>query len=65
MNTMILDVENWLWKSDFGPFYHLLYSQKTIVSFENIDFWYKSLANYDPPLKKFDKRTDTSNSKSQ
>ena len=40
---MIFDVENWLWKSNFGTFWHLptsyIDSRDTIDSFEYVDSW--------------------------
>ena len=35
---MIFDVENWLWKSNVGTYWHLSNSQISIISFGCVDF---------------------------
>ena len=34
---MIFDIENWLWKSNFGIFWQLAITQISIISFEYVD----------------------------
>ena len=52
---MIFDIENWLWKSNFGTFWQLainpkLKTQNSIISFEYVDFSAKNLLILYPPF---------------
>ena len=50
---MTIDIENSLFKSDFGINCHSLYSQNTTIYFKHVEFWPKNLAFEDPTSKKF------------
>ena len=42
-NPSILDIENWLWKYDFGTFWHNSSQHCFKISFEHVDSWAKIL----------------------
>ena len=53
---MIFDIENWLWKSNFGTFWQLainpkLKTQNSIISFGYVDSYAKIFLILYPPLK--------------
>ena len=54
MNILILDIENWLWKSNFGTFWCNANSQNSIISFDYSWLLGKNLSNFVPPAWKLD-----------
>jgi hypothetical protein len=52
---MIFDIQNWLWKLNFGTLWHLpITSKKSTISFGYVDFFAKNLSNSVSPAWKLD-----------